>query len=56
MSANDYIRQEVALMKKECRRLGIHPEEWIKRFAIKYHNQFSEMVMLTHHLKTNQNQ
>ncbi|MBI1882849.1 MAG: hypothetical protein HYS08_01395 [Chlamydiae bacterium] len=45
MSAKDYILKEVELMKEECRRLGIKPEEWIARFAVQYHQTFSQQVL-----------
>lgn len=45
MSEQDYILHELNIMREACRQLKITPEEWIRRYAITYHETHFELVI-----------
>lgn len=45
MSAEEYIKNEVKLMKAECEKYKISPVEWIERYAVTYHEFHAQEVI-----------
>ncbi|MBI1870695.1 MAG: hypothetical protein HYS07_05825 [Chlamydiae bacterium] len=43
MNDKDYITKELELMKHECERDHLCPEEWVRRNAVKYHELHSKL-------------
>ncbi|MBI1871035.1 MAG: hypothetical protein HYS07_07580 [Chlamydiae bacterium] len=47
MSTREYILNQVEMMRKECKKLHITPEEWVIRYAEKYHDEHVSEVALS---------
>ncbi|MBI1884343.1 MAG: hypothetical protein HYS08_09105 [Chlamydiae bacterium] len=46
MSTREYILNQVELIKRDCAKLKITPEEWVSRFAKKYHDEHALQVVV----------
>ena len=45
MSNKDYILKEKKLMEKDCKKMGISPEEWVSRFAVVYYEKYASKIL-----------
>lgn len=44
MNTAEYIRRELELMKSDCRRMNISAEEWVSRYAKRYHQLHAQEI------------